>query len=316
MSRSTCTLFNLQRFSTEDGPGLRTTLFFKGCPLTCPWCHNPEGISPGPELLYKQVTCIGCGDCRKACSQDAIELDDQGVHVDLNLCDHCFACVEACPTNSLEAVGIDYELEELVQEVLKDRSFFETSGGGVTLSGGEPLMHLSFIGEFLRRCRQEKIHVALDTSGMTRREWFGPVLNWLGLVLFDVKLMDPEAHRKITGAPLELVLSNLERASKKGLPIWVRTPVIPGFTDSEDNLRNIARYLKREVPSLQRYDLLAFSNLCESKYRMMGKSFPLAGQPLLSKETMDRMAAVVRDEGIESVRWSGPTRNDGQPEEA
>ncbi|HUU02428.1 MAG TPA: glycyl-radical enzyme activating protein [Myxococcota bacterium] len=302
------TLFNIQRFSTEDGPGIRTTLFFKGCPLSCPWCHNPEGMRPQPELAWTAATCIGCGDCRAACPNSAIDLTDGQVHINRTVCETCYECVAACPTNSLQRIGNDYSPEELLAEVLRDRAFYESSGGGVTLSGGEPLMHLTFANQFLRLCRAEKLHVALDTCGVTRLEWFGPLLNWVDLVLFDLKVMDPTRHRELVGGPVDLVLANLERVAKKGIPVWVRTPVIPGHTDDEDNIIAIARHVRDHVPTLDRFELLAFSNMCASKYDMLDREFALGGVPLLETDDMERLAEIVRREGIESVRWSGPTR--------
>lgn len=308
MSELCATLFNLQRFSTEDGPGIRTTAFFKGCPLTCLWCHNPEGMRSAPEVGWKAATCIGCGDCVGVCPAKAISLSPSGVARDRERCEVCGLCVEECPTGSQELIGQEYKLEQLVTEVLKDRTFYETSGGGVTLSGGEPMLQPSFVLEFARRCQQEDLHVALDTSGFALPKRLEAVLAHVDLVLFDLKQIDAQAHRKLAGVPLERVLANLALVAGSGLPVWVRTPVIPGHTDTEENLRGIAEHLAKHLPALERYDLLAFSNLCTAKYEMFGNRFSLADTPLLTAEEMERLAAVVRAAGIESVRWSGPTR--------
>jgi pyruvate formate lyase activating enzyme len=308
MSTATCILFNVQRFSTEDGPGIRTTVFFKGCPLACPWCHNPEGLRAGPEVMWQSSICLGCGDCAASCSEQAIRLADGRVQIDRKRCTACGHCVDACPSGALERAGIEYGVPELLEEVSKDRTFYSTSGGGVTLSGGEPLMQHDFVTEFAARCRDEGLHVALDTSGFGRPEWLDPVLKSVDLVLFDLKLMDPTEHQRLTGVPIEGVLANLEHVVATGLPVWVRTPVIPGHTDSEENIRAIAAYLKANVSTLQRCDLLAFSNLCKSKYEMLGRQFPLDGRRLLTRQDMERLAEVTRAEGIDVVRWSGPTR--------
>jgi pyruvate formate lyase activating enzyme len=315
MSTAKCILFNVQRFSTEDGPGIRTTVFFKGCPLTCPWCHNPEGLRPEPEVVWQSSICLGCGDCAAACSEQAIRLVDGRVQIDRERCTACGRCVDACPSSALEHVGIQYGVPELFEEVSKDRTFYSTSGGGVTLSGGEPLMQHDFVAEFAARCRCEGLHVALDTSGFGRPERLNPILRSIDIVLFDLKHMEPAKHQRLTGVPIEGVLGNLERVVAAGLPIWVRTPVIPGYTDSEENITAIARYLKATVPTLQRYDLLAFSNLCKSKYEMLGRRFPLDGQPLLTRRTMERLAEVARAEGVDMVRWSGPTRIEAEASE-
>ncbi|MBW1809775.1 MAG: glycyl-radical enzyme activating protein [Deltaproteobacteria bacterium] len=316
MTMASCTLFCLQRFSTEDGPGIRTTVFFKGCPLTCPWCHNPEGLSPRPEIMWKRVTCLGCGDCVKVCPLNTIQQNRGTISIDRSNCDACGLCVEECPSNSLEKVGDEYQLDQLVDEVLKDRTFFSTSGGGVTLSGGEPLLQQQFVVQFARLCHEAGLHVALDTSGFTKREWFGPVLNWVDLLLFDLKTLDPEKHKQFTNVPLELVLSNLEKASKKRIPIWVRTPIVPGYTADKNNLRDIACYLKENIPTLERYDLLAFSNMCSAKYQMLERPFALADEQLLTSETMQSLTETVRAAGIDVVQWSGPTRLLEKPETA
>ncbi len=308
MSKPTCILFNLQRFSTEDGPGIRTTLFFKGCPLACAWCHNPEGMKASPETVWQPTLCLGCGDCAAACPRDVIRLTDGRVRIDRERCEACGECVEACPSGALERVGVEYGADELLTEVLKDRTFYATSRGGVTFSGGEPLTQHEFLLAFGPRCRAEGVHVALDTSGFARPDWITPVLASVDLVLFDLKLMDPNEHKRLTGVPLDTVLANLDAVVASGLPVWIRTPVIPGYTDDEQNLRGIAAYVKAHVPTVARYDLLAFSNLCTSKYEMLDRSFALSGVPLLTADTMERWADVARSEGIESVRWSGPTR--------
>lgn len=307
MSDTSCILFNLQRFSTEDGPGIRTTLFFKGCPLSCAWCHNPEGMRSEPEVVWQPAACLGCGDCRAVCRNGAISLLDDHVSVDRTKCKACGSCAEECPTASIERIGTTYRLEDLLGEVVKDRSFYESSGGGVTLSGGEPLTQHEFLLEFAPRCREEGIHVALDTSGFARAERLDAVLECVDMVLFDLKVMDPERHDELTGVPLDVVLAGLDRVVASGLPVWIRTPVIPDCTDSEENLRRIAAHIRARVPMIERYDLLAFSNLCVSKYEMLGRRFRFADEPLLSAETMEHLTDVVRGEGVEVARWSGPT---------
>jgi len=302
------TLFNLQRFSTEDGPGIRTTLFFKGCPLTCPWCHNPEGLRTGVEIGWKSATCIGCGDCVATCPNDALSLTESGIHHDRDRCEVCGLCVDQCPTASLERIGRDYHLDELMAEVLKDRTFYETSGGGVTLSGGEPMLQPAFVLQFAKRCRDEGLHLALDTSGFAPPKRLEAVLPYLDLVLFDLKLVDAQAHRRLTGVPLERVLDNFTLVAGAGPTLWVRTPVIPGYTDAEDNLLGIVRQIQQHAPRVERYDLLAFSNLCTAKYEMFGERYALADTPLLTEQDMERLAALVREAGLDVVRWSGPTR--------
>ncbi len=310
MSDATCMLFNIQRFSTEDGPGIRTTLFFKGCPLQCPWCHNPEGIQPTPQVVWQSTLCIGCGDCARACKNGAIHIAEGLVRIDPNLCKRCAACADACSAGAVEKIGTEYDSHSLLKEVLRDRTFYATSGGGITLSGGEPLVQHAFLREFILMCRREGLHIAVDTCGVVRPDWLEPLLCQVDLILFDLKLIDPTEHKRLTGAPLETVLATLDRIVAAGPPIWIRTPIIPGYTDDESNVRGIAKYLRTHVRTLQRYDLLAFSNLCTAKYEMLGRAFPLSDTPLLTRGTLERLVSIVREEGIDEVRWSGPTRAD------
>lgn len=300
-------LFNVQRFSTEDGPGIRTTLFFKGCPLTCPWCHNPEGMKRQPEIMRFPVDCVGCGDCAAACPEGALSFTDGVVSFDRGACKTCGTCVDACGPGAIEVVGRSWTVDDLVEEALKDRTFFETSGGGVTLSGGEPALYVDFLMELLPRIRDRGVHAAIDTCGAVGRERFGRILAAVDLVLFDIKMLDDGEHRRVTGEGTELILSNAAAAAGQGVPMWIRTPVIPGFTDSDENIREIAKFIRRSLPSVVRFDLLAFSNLCTSKYERLGRVFEMAGKKALSSERMESLAETARREGLGRVTWSGPT---------
>lgn len=302
-------LFNVQRFSTEDGPGIRTTLFFKGCPLTCPWCHNPEGLKRQPEIMRFSVDCLGCGDCAAACPEGALTCTDGTVTFDREACRTCGTCVDACGPGAIEVVGRTWTADDLLEEALKDRTFFETSGGGLTLSGGEPAVYADFLAEFLPRVRAGGVHAALDTCGAVGRERFGRILADVDLILFDIKMLDDGEHRRVTGEGTELILSNAAAAAGRGVPMWIRTPVIPGYTDSDGNIREIARFIKRSLPSAERFDLLAFSNLCASKYERLGRAFEMAGEKTLSRERMEALAETARREGLGRVTWSGPTRD-------
>jgi pyruvate formate lyase activating enzyme len=306
-STTTALLFNLQRFSTEDGPGIRTTLFFKGCPLTCPWCHNPEGMSTEPLIAWYDARCIGCRDCLEACPRGALADNGNGPRRDEAACDLCGTCVEVCPAGAREVIGREYTLEALVVECLKDRTFYATSGGGVTLSGGEPLSQAPFVLGLARLLKAEGLHVALDTSGVGSRRALDELLETVDLVLLDLKLMDKDAHRHYTGVPLEAVLAALDAVSASGTPLWVRTPVIPGCTDGEANIRAIAAHLATKAPTLERYDLLAFENTCRAKYRLFDLDFALTETPLLSVARLEELAELARAEGLSVVKWSGPT---------
>ena len=237
-------IFKVQRFSLHDGPGIRTTVFFKGCPLRCLWCCNPESWKSKPELLVYANRCHKFGKCINKCSKEAISLPSRLVAVDRAKCDDCLECVAVCPSGALEAVGKTVTLPELMSEVRRDRLFYENSGGGVTASGGEPLSQSFFVEQFFEVCKEEAISIALDTSGYAPRDCLKRVLKYTDLVLFDVKHMDCEEHRKLTGVGNELILANLELAASR-VRTWLRFPLIPGYNDSLDNLDKMAQLASR-----------------------------------------------------------------------
>ena len=299
--------FNIQRFSTEDGPGIRTTAFLKGCPLCCAWCHNPEGLSPKPELIWYDVRCIGARDCLQACPEDALTLTPQGMRINRERCTACGACEKACPAAALEVIGRNWTPEEMVAELLKDQVFYETSGGGVTFSGGEPMMQVDFLCQVLPRCREAGVHVALDTCGAVAWESYERVLPWVNLALYDLKIMDANRHRAATGIPNDTILENARRLAARGVPMWIRTPVIPGYTDDHDNILAIARFISEALPTVQRWDLLAYTNLGQPKYHRLDREYLLEKVPLLTRQEMEstwKAAAEV----VSVAHWSGATR--------
>lgn len=261
-------VFDVQRFSVHDGPGVRTVVFFKGCGLACEWCQNPEALRAAPELAYYADRCLpGCRECLPTCEPHALR-DERDRRVDFALCTACGACVEACPAAALRLVGEARGVEDLLAELLRDRPFYESSGGGVTFSGGEPVLHAAFLGELLPRLRREGVHVAIETSGRYAWPMLEGLLPWVDLVLFDVKVMDPDEHRRLTRHGNAEIHDNLRRVLASGVPVEVRMPVVPGRNTAGDNVEATARFLGGlGVPSLT---LLPYNPLWEAKLPRIG----------------------------------------------
>ncbi|MFA6032327.1 MAG: glycyl-radical enzyme activating protein, partial [Myxococcota bacterium] len=249
MSSRHGTVLEIQRMSTEDGPGIRTTVFMKGCPLDCAWCHNPESIAREPQVHWVGSRCIGCRICTATCTRKALSEICGAIAIDRELCTGCGECAEACPSTAMEQLGRRWGAAELAFEVLKDRAFFESSGGGVTLSGGEPTMQAAFSAEFLGRVMKAGVHTALDTCGLCKRDDLALLMPLADLVLFDLKLMNPVEHKRHTGSSNERILENLRfigdtmRQTGKPGTLWIRTPIIPGATDDDFTIAAIGRFI-------------------------------------------------------------------------
>jgi pyruvate formate lyase activating enzyme len=265
----TATILNIQRFSTHDGPGIRTTVFFKGCTNSCAWCHNPESLRGKPEIQVYPELCIGCGRCLSACSVGAHE-DLAGRKVfHRERCTGCGRCAEECFAQALVLAGKETTVDELVAEILKDESYYRQSGGGVTFSGGEPVLAGDFLLETLRRCKSEGTHTTLQTAGNYPWRMLEPLLPLLDLVMFDVKAGSPETHRRYVGTELEGILSNLRELSGVGIPVLVRTPVVGGVNDSTDEIVRIAQLIQG-LPNVIGYELLPYHPLGNSKRESLG----------------------------------------------
>ena len=282
-------VFNIQRFSVHDGPGIRTAVFLKGCPLACAWCHNPEGISLQPEILATPSRCIGCGQCVAACPQGLPCPRQSPTDEDTERCLLCGACVDACPTEARQRVGRSMSVAEVVEVVSKDRIFYDDSGGGVTYSGGEPLRQAPFLRAALETCQAIGLHTAVDTCGLAAEEDLLSVAEVTDLFLFDIKMIDDSRHRRFTGVSNRLILSNLEALGRAEQRIWVRVPVIPGINDEVENLLATAE-LAASIPSVERMCLLPYHSLGENKSRTLDRESTV---PDLKAPTPDRMQYLV-----------------------
>ena len=278
--------------SIHDGPGIRTTVFFKGCPLNCLWCSNPESQKVEKEVACFQSRCVNCGYCAQVCPKGLIEAQPPFEITDREQCDLCEVCVKECCTNAKKVVGEDYTSAELLKEILKDKSFYDSSGGGVTFSGGEPLMQSAFLKEILKACRENGVHTAIETTGMTETDNLIETAGLLDLIFYDVKHMDDETHRDITGVSNEKILSNLAALAKIHDHIIVRIPVIPGINDGVETLQNTADYAASlGIPAIE---LLPYHNLGEVKYGQLGRKYALSDTKKPSEEQMKILADEMR----------------------
>ena len=251
------TIFDIERNSYVDGPGIRTTVFFKGCNLRCAWCHNPESQSASPEMMFYKNKCVKCGKCKEKCPNQ------------LEKCDFCGKCTLYCPHDAREICGREYTPDEVLCEIVKDKAYYESSGGGVTFSGGECMLEIDFLEELLARCKAEGIHTAVDTAGHIPYEYFERILPYTDLFLYDVKIIDSEKHKRYTGAPNELILSNLAKLLKMDRSVWVRIPVIPGINDSAEEITAIRKTLDL-YGFPEKVELLPYHAMGEHKYEALG----------------------------------------------
>jgi len=286
-------VFNIQKYSLQDGPGIRTTVFLKGCPLCCPWCHNPESISPRREIVVVESRCVACGECREACEFGETIAGDGPLPPRNEQCTFCAACVDACPTGARQMIGRTMTVTEIVAEAVKDRIFFEESGGGVTISGGEPLLQPQFVQALLEALRGAGIHTALDTTGFGCTEHLLAAARLAGLVLYDLKAFDDQRHRELTGVSNRSILGNLTALSAVHRNVWIRLPVVPGFNDDLVELRKIADFVT-SLRCVTLVNLLPFHRSGLHKYERLGQVHGLNGVEAPSEELLERAADVFR----------------------
>jgi pyruvate formate lyase activating enzyme len=297
VTSATGTVFNIQRYSIDDGPGIRTTIFFKGCPLTCVWCSNPESQNFSPELMHRASLCKRCYRCVAACPVGAITVGADGIEIDRDVCTVCGDCVEACPHDAMRITGKDMTVDEVFDVVKRDIDFYEDSGGGVTLSGGEVLLQPEFALALLRRFKEAGLHTCVDTAGEGDIEGLKRLFPYVDLFYFDIKHMDPKIHRAQAGRSNEIILKSFEEVARSDIPLVVRVPVVPGFNDTSDAISDIAELVAVHAPRATVH-LLPYHRYGQQKYDMLGLDYELAAAETPSKEFMRAACNIVEARGL------------------
>lgn len=291
-------VYDIQRFAIHDGPGIRTLVYMKGCPLKCLWCSSPQTQKFSTEILYTESKCEKCLRCVDECPKKAIIFSDkEKIKIDRKLCNTCGQCVEICPNQALKLIGDQRTVEELFQDVMKDSNFYRRSNGGVTIGGGEPTMQHEFVAELLKKCKETYVHTALETCGYVKWENLEKILEYVDLLHFDIKHMDTLEHKKITGVPNELILENAKKAAKMR-PIIIRIPLIPGYNDSEENLLNTGKFAAGLGENLLRVELLPFHKFGTGNYEQLGREYELKDLEPPSEEYMNKLKNLVESCGV------------------
>jgi pyruvate formate lyase activating enzyme len=298
MGASEGMVFNIQRYSIDDGPGIRTTVFLKGCPLRCPWCSNPESQSAAPQLQYRYTSCQKCGTCVGVCPNAAIAQSDDGVLIDRSKCTVCGACVKECPAQALVVKGERMTVDQVWKVVRRDATYYETSGGGVTCSGGEILAQPDFVASIFKKCREEGVHTCADTSGFGTREALLRVLEYADLVYYDLKHMDPVLHEKLTGVPLDAILGNLRTVAETGVAVTIRVPLIPEYNNSDENLDAMARAARGAAPDAV-ISILPYHKYGANKYASVGMTYTLDDLRECTPEELERAQEIFISHGFE-----------------
>lgn len=287
---------NIQRFSLHDGPGIRTTVFMKGCPLCCEWCCNPEAIKRNPEIMTFQAKCIKCENCAGVCPRGAISVVGGSTAIDWKECDQCLKCAEVCPSGAIETIGEYTSCEGLMKEIVSDLPFYESSGGGVTFSGGEPLVQWEFVLRALKQCKAKNIHTCVDTTGHVPWEVIEKTIPYVDLYLYDLKHFEAESQKERTGVDNRMILANLSNLARSAR-IWLRVPLIPGFNDSEYHLKKVGQLAV--TLRVEKVCLLPYHCWGESKYERLGRTYYLSGVSPPTEEDMEKHKETLRGVGAE-----------------
>ncbi|WBW95178.1 trans-4-hydroxy-L-proline dehydratase activase [Oceanirhabdus sp. W0125-5] len=290
------TVFNIQRYSLHDGPGIRTTVFLKGCPLRCWWCHNPESQSCRHEIMVFKERCQACGICEKKCPEKAISIEDSFIDINNEKCNLCGLCTDLCPNNVFEYVGKDMSVQEIMKEIEKDEIFYEESDGGVTFSGGEPMIQVDFLNEVLRLCKERGFHTAVDVSGYGAWENFKKVADKVDLFLYDLKFIDDEKHKKYIEVSNELIIDNLKKLSEIRANIYVRMPIIKGINDNDEDIDESIKFLSQL--NILQVNLLPYHKIGMDKYKRIGMEYKLSGFERPSDEKINEIAMKFNKAGI------------------
>ena len=291
-------VYDIQRFAIHDGPGIRTLVFMKGCPLECLWCSTPQTQRSSPDLLYIEVNCKKCLRCVDVCPEKAITFSDkEKIEINRKICNNCGQCVDICPNQALKLVGEQKSVEQLFQDVMKDSNFYRRSDGGVTIGGGEPTMQHEFVSALLKKCKEMYIHTAMETCGYAKWEQLEKILEHIDLLYFDIKHMDARIHEEITGVSNEIILENARKASEMR-PIIIRIPLIPGLNDSEENLLNTGKFAAELGEKLLRIELLLYHKFGTGTYEQLGREYKLKDVEPPSEEYMIKLKKIVESCGV------------------
>ena len=294
----TGTVFNIQKFSVNDGPGIRTVVFFKGCPLHCKWCANPESQLPKVQLFHDVKKCIRCRHCMEVCPKHAVSYENNRIHINHSLCNACGECISECPGSALSKEGYETTVDKVIQEVMQDEVFYEESGGGITLSGGELFMQWQFAEEILLAAKEEALHTCCETTGFVKEEIFERIIQLVDHVFFDVKHYDNQKHQEGTGVEQTLILSNLKKAVSMNKTVLPRIPVIPGFNDSLQDAAGFAQVLKNAGAT--RVQLLPFHQFGENKYDLLDQPYAYHDTTALHREDLEEYRNILVQAGIDA----------------